>query len=50
MEESRKLNRKDYFLLALDIFEDLLYENPSFSDYLPNLIDWCKDEIKKIDS
>lgn len=50
MEENRKLNRKDYFLLALDIFEDLLYEQPSFSDYLPNLIDWCKDEIKKIDS
>ena len=48
--EQRKLNKKDYFLLARDIFEDLIYEHPDVSDYLPQLVKWCPDEIKKIDS
>jgi hypothetical protein len=37
---ARKLNRKDYFLLARDLFEELLYESPGVSDYLPQLIEW----------
>ena len=45
-----KLNRKDYFLLARDIFEQLLYEHPDVSDYLPQLMEWCNQEIKKLDS
>lgn len=47
---ARKLNRKDYFLLSRDLFENLLYEHPDVSDYLPQLIDWTTQEIKKIDS
>ena len=47
---ARKLNRKDYFLLARDLFEELLYESPGVSDYLPQLIEWTTQEIKKIDS
>ena len=45
-----KLNRKDYFLLARVIFEQLLYEHPDVSDYLPQLMEWCNQEIKKLDS
>lgn len=45
-----KLQKKDYFLVAEEIFERLLEEQPDFSDYLPQLIDWCSVEIRKIDS
>jgi hypothetical protein len=46
----KKWSRKDYLLVLRDLLEDLLYEQPDISDYLPQLMDWCNIEIKKVDS